>query len=217
MEGLGTSDGYSPSLGGKSEMVGYYGSGMKTIPRRRRSMMTYRIRRHAKPIGMFLVLAAVALVAAAIAPALFAQVSGSHIPAKINDGPPPPPYTVFGYLTDNLGNPALLVLVTITDNNTGAVWTNVTDDVFGFYTVDLNTQPLNWNASDTIYVYATDGTYEGSNEGIALGPGNEAYLWLNIAMNSPVGIPEFPMVIMPVIGMVAIAAVVSLKRRRGEM
>ena len=115
------------------------------------------------------------------------------------------------------GNPALLVLVTITDNNTGAVWTNVTDDVFGFYTVDLNTQPLNWNASDTIYVYATDGTYEGSNEGIALGPGNEAYLWLNIAMNSPVGIPEFPMVIMPVIGIVAIAAVVSLKRRRGEL
>jgi hypothetical protein len=203
---------------GSRETAGYYGSGRRSAPPPRKVLgMIYRVRRHARPIGLFLVFAAVALMISAIAPALFVNASGPDIPVKTEQGPPPPPYNVFGYVLDSLANPQIGVFVTITDNNTGAVWTNVSDD-YGFYMVDLRADAVvagsggvNWSYNDVIYVNATDGVFEGSNEGIAVDP----YLWLDISLT--VAIPEFPMVIVPVLGMVAIAAVVSLKRRSGEI
>lgn len=205
---------------GNRETAGYYGSGRRSAPRSRKGLgMVYRVRRHAKPIGLFLVLAAAVLTISAIAPALFVNASGSDIPAKTEQGPPPPPFNVFGYVTDSLGSPAVNILVTVTDNTTGAVWTNVSDPDFGFYMVDLRADAvvggsggINWSYDDVIYVYATDGVFEGSNESIVADP----YVWLDIAMTNT-AIPEFPMVIVPVVGMVAIAAVVSLKRRRSEL
>jgi hypothetical protein len=100
----------------------------------------------------------------------------------VNDAPPPPPYNVLGYATDGLGAPVFGAAVTVTDVNTGAVWTTVTDDVYGYYMVDLNTQPTLWVAGDTIHVDVVKGFLSGSNEGIAMSPGNEAFLWLDVSL-----------------------------------
>lgn len=122
--------------------------------------------------------------------------------------PPPAPYNVWGYVLDSLGNPAFNVPITITDTNTGAIWTSVTDTEYGYYMVNLNElNETGWNYDDTIVVVAETGTEIGTNTGTAVAPA----LQLDISM---VIIPEFTVMIVPVLGMVAIAAVVSLTRRR---
>jgi hypothetical protein len=123
--------------------------------------------------------------------------------------PPPPPYSVFGYVYDSLGNLAFSASVTVTDVTTGAVWTTITDTEYGYYLVDLESNETGWDMGDTILVEITLGTDAGFNTGVAAG----GYLQLDVSM---VAIPEFPMVIVPVVGMIAIAAVVSFTRRRDE-
>lgn len=205
MKGLDRNDGYRPTTIFDRRMVVHHGSDRKSV--------AYRVRRHAKPIGIFLMIVAVAVIVSAVAVPLTATNGPDSVPADTTQGPPPPPYNVFGYVTDAGGNPVVSVLVTVTDNNTGAEWTNVTDDTYGYYMVDLNTQVGNWSDGDIIYVYASDGAFEGSNESAV--DAGAAYLWLDIELTTV--IPEFPVLMVPVLGMVAIAAVVSLRRRRGEL
>jgi PKD repeat protein len=101
----------------------------------------------------------------------------------VNDAPPPPPYTVFGYVVDSIGNPVFLADVTITDVNTGQVWTTTSDDLYGFYMVDLNQPlPVTWAAGDTIRVDVVKGPLSGTATGIAMGPGTEAYLQLDVTV-----------------------------------
>ena len=206
MEGSGTSVGYRP---------GYYGSGIKSRPHTRSGpTMAYRVRRRAKPIGMFLVLAAVAVMIASVAPALMSH-AVANVPAKVEQGPPPPPYNVFGYVTDSVGTLMLNATVVVLDVNTSIYWNTTTDLEFGFYMVDLNSYwpAVTWNSGDIINVTVDNGALIGWNESAV--DGLAAYLQLDVVLNAT--IPEFPMVIMPVIGLVAIAAVVSLKRRRNEL
>jgi PKD repeat protein len=122
--------------------------------------------------------------------------------------PPPPPFTLFGYIYDSGGNLAFLASVTVTDLNTGAVWYAMTDDTYGYYLVYLINE-TGFTVGDTVLVEATLGT----DSGFATGVTAEAWIEVDVTM---VVIPEFSMVVLPVIGVVAIAAVVSLSRRRDE-
>lgn len=99
---------------------------------------------------------------------------------------PPPPYACFGYVKDGVGNPVFEAAVTITDLNTGTVWTTTTDAAYGYYMVDLNMYyetGVGWNTGDTIEVSAAKGGATGTAQGIAMGPGNEAFLWLDITVS----------------------------------
>jgi PKD repeat protein len=97
------------------------------------------------------------------------------------------PYVVFGYVYDPLGNPVFGAPVTITDLNTGSIWTTTTDFDYGYYMVDIRgggSLPSildgSWVPGDTIRVTVEYGGMVGSNEGIIMGPGSEAYLWLDV-------------------------------------
>jgi PKD repeat protein len=102
----------------------------------------------------------------------------------INWGPPGPPdaywYILYGMVTDNLGNPVPDTLVRVTCLETGALWYLTTDLEYGFFSLDLATNWTGWHYLDTIRVEAMKGDLYGSNQGIIFGPGNEAYLWLDI-------------------------------------
>jgi phosphatidate phosphatase APP1 len=98
---------------------------------------------------------------------------------------PPPPYNCLGYVTDALGSPVLNAPVTITDLNTGTVWTTTTDAEYGYYMLNLNMyypSPVGWAVGDTIQVSATSGTLAGSATGVAGSIGNEAYLWIDVTV-----------------------------------
>jgi PKD repeat protein len=97
--------------------------------------------------------------------------------------PPPPPYQVFGYAMDSSLAPIYGALVTVTDLRTGAIWTTVTDNEYGYYLVDLNTNMTGWAAGDTVQVVITSGSMSGSASGVAGAAGNEAYLWLDIVLS----------------------------------
>jgi PKD repeat protein len=103
----------------------------------------------------------------------------------IDQGPPPPPYTVFGYVTDTLGQPVLLAEVLVTDVNTGFTWATTTDELYGFYMVDLNIpQPSMWAGGDSIRVDVIKGILTGSATGIA--DANAAYLSLDVVVSGEV-------------------------------
>jgi hypothetical protein len=116
---------------------------------------------------------------------LVASKSVSTEAVTIDQGPPPPPYTVFGYVTDTLGQPVFLANVIVTDVNTGFVWTTMTDDLYGFYMVDLNIpQPSMWAGGDTIRVDVVKGTLTGTTEAIV--DANAAYLQLDLVVSGEV-------------------------------
>jgi PKD repeat protein len=97
--------------------------------------------------------------------------------------PPPAPYTVWGYVTDSGGSPVFGAIVTITDLSTGAVWTAITDDEYGYYWLDnLNTNETGWAVGDTIEVTASYGGMMGTNSGIAGVPPNEASLQIDVVI-----------------------------------
>jgi PKD repeat protein len=143
-----------------------------------------------------------------------AMTGSMSVPVTVSDpsDPPPMPYNVWGYVLDSIGGMAFSVPVTITDTTTGAVWSTVTDTEFGYYMVDLNLNETGWAMGHTIEVEANSGLEVGTNSGVAGALGYEAAMQLDITMVAV--IPEFSMLIVPVLGMVGIAAVVSLTRRR---
>jgi PKD repeat protein len=96
--------------------------------------------------------------------------------------PMPPPYTVFGYVTDASSNMVFGASVVVTDVRTGAIWAAVTDYVYGYYMVDLTTNMTGYAAGDTIVVSATTGLLSGTASGVVLAPGNEAYMWLDVVV-----------------------------------
>jgi len=62
----------------------------------------------------------------------------------------------------------------------------VTDAAYGFYILDLNLYypTVGWVAGDTIDVSVTMGSLSGSAQGIAKGPGNDAFMSLNVTLQS---------------------------------
>jgi hypothetical protein len=140
--------------------------------------------------------------------------TGLQVDVADHSGIPPQPYVVWGWLYDSGGAyiTGVTITVTITDLRTGAVWIVDSNPDYGYYWLDdLNTNVTGWDFDDTIQVSASFGGVDGVNSGIV----SASSLQLDITIDTV--IPEFPVVIVPVLGMVAIAAVVGYKRRQDEL
>jgi hypothetical protein len=207
MNGLDTSGG--------SGSLEYFGDGMKRMSRPKHYVRANLSRRHAKKIGVLLVF----VTAIVIASALAYSPSASESPAKTIARAPPPPNNVFGLTTDEFGGMLFDCAITILNVNSGAVnYTtsyNYEGSGYAYYEFNLNDMDGGWTDGDIIRVTATNVTLglEGQREGaITLLAG---FLSLDITLY-PVVIPEFPMVMVPVLGMVALVVVVSISRGRKE-
>jgi hypothetical protein len=183
------------------------GSDMITISRPKRLRSTYSRMMYVKFASMLVMCAAATIVVSALV-------------APVVKAPPGTPYLLYGYTYDALGNP-VEADITVTNLNTGEV--NTTNSYIvppwpldGYYEIDLNNQfPSGCTDGDLINVTAIDisGTIIGWNESAVPGGGS---MTMDVTLNGTYsGIPEFPTVIVPVAGMLALFAVVSL-RRRGE-
>jgi hypothetical protein len=154
---------------------------------------------------LFVCVAAIALIASGAALAMANRASAT---AAFDPDQPPPPYNVIGYTYDAGGTLVPGCDVNITNLRTGDYILTVSD-VNSFYQYNLNDIPSGWIVGDTINVTAQKDLAIGWNEAqTAAGP----FLWLDVHMTAI--IPEFPMVVLPVMGMLALVAVVSFRRRR---
>jgi len=132
---------------------------------------------------------------------------------------PAPPVNVFGQTFDAGGNPIICDNITIRNLRTGSVnYTATSSDPVeqanGYYEFDLNTMAGGWQDGDVINVTAVNTTLQlmGQNEGVILA--SLQFLYLNIDVVTV--IPEFPMVIVPVLGMVVVVAVLRFAGRERE-
>jgi hypothetical protein len=213
-----------------SQEVGFFGSGLRGRQRRRYPRPAKArafVKGHAKALGMLAVSLAVCVALLASAMAVPHSADGKaaqgKIPATTSQGIPPPPYPVQGYTNDSLGNP-IECYVVITDLDSGANWTgwsNFTNDGInyypGFYQINIapldSALPYEYSDGDTLEVVATSNTsLTGSNTGLVSNA--TAYTTIDVVVSTV--IPEFSVVVVPIVGLVAIVAVMS-HRRRGEL
>ena len=91
---------------------------------------------------------------------------------------------MFGYVYDPIGNLVFGAAVTLTDLNTGTVWTTTTDPVFGYYSMDLNLYypTVGWAVGDQILVEVTQGAMSGSNQGVTT---TGAFIQLDVTLVGP--------------------------------
>jgi len=210
LNGLDTSGDSRSRNVSTSPAVGFYIDRANGVPRPKSPRSAYLGKKHSKAIVVALIVfAAAIIIVSGIALAPIGKGKASE-PAKTQAPPPGPPYNILGYTYDQFGVKLPSCTVTITDLNTSQSTVVVSDAVFAAYMVDLGSFAA-WEANNTIMISAAKDTRVGENQSIvAFG---SSLLWLNTTMG--VVIPEFPMVIVPITGMVALMAVVSL-RRRGE-
>lgn len=207
LNGLDTSGDSRSRNVSTSPAVGFYIDRANGVPRPKSPRSAYLGKKHSKAIVVALIVfAAAIIIVSGIALAPIGKGKASQ-PAK-TQAPPGAPYPILGYTYDQFGVKLPSCTVTITDLNTSLSTVVVSDAVFAAYIVDLGSFTA-WEANNTIMVSAAKDTRVGENQSIVAG----SKLWLNTTMG--VVIPEFPMVIVPVTGMVALMAIVSL-RRRGE-
>lgn len=191
------------------------GSDMNAISRPKNLGSTYARMRYAKIVSMLVICAAATIVVSAIAHASVDTEKAAAPPIALADLPNIP-YLLWGYTTDALGNP-YECYVTITNLRTGEV--NTTNSFIvppwpldGYYEFDLANGPLLGYLVGDMYnvtaVSAVSGTI-GWNESAVPGGGS---MWMDVTLTETV-IPEFPMVIVPVTGMLALFVVMRLKRR----
>jgi len=203
MNGLDTSGG--------SRSFEYYGDGMKRMSRPAYRGRAYLSKRHAKMIGMLLVFVTAIVIVSAMALAPSAKES----PAKAIARPLPPPFMLFGQTFDSGGALLYNCDINITNLRSGSWNLTTSDAAFAYYEFDLmNMMDGGVLDGDTIRVTATNVGVEGQNESVlSLTTG---FMYMNVTLD-PIGIPEFPMVMVPVLGMMALVVVVSLRRRRQEL
>lgn len=188
---------------------------VKSRPKHPRS--AYARMRYAKIVSMLVICAVATVVVSAIA---HASVDTEKVaaPAAPALGPPLTPYLLWGYTTDALGNP-LECDITVTNVRTGEV--NTTNSYIvppwpldGYYEIDLANQfTSGYLDGDLINVTAINGTsigWIGWNESAVPGGGS---MTMDVTLDGTWEIPEFPMVIAPVAGMLALFLVMRLKRR----
>jgi hypothetical protein len=165
------------------------------------------VRRHAKVIGLLLVFGvAIVLVSAmSLAPA-----AKSKMPADIADRPPGTPYSIAGYTYDALGVKLPSCTVVVTDVTQGLSSPTLTSSATtAFYSTQLQTWCPDWEVGDELKVLATKGIMYGENTSLV---GGGAGTVLNVTLN--LVIPEFPVVVVPIVGMMGLFVAVSLRSRR---
>ncbi len=163
-------------------------------------------------VSMLLVLC-VAAVAVVSAVAL-TEASQATISTK---APPGTPHTIFGYTYDIDGvTPLVSCDVIITNLNTSEQIVTTSDSVEGIYSVDLSLLTLGWSYNDSLNVTAQKGAFSGWNVSLVTENPSE-YDQIDVWVKEPlILIPEFPMVILPVGGIIALVAVLGLMRRHEE-
>lgn len=208
----------------KREEIGLYADGLSSAPRPAR-----RSRMHDwgwDPKRIPVLLACIALSALLASGAVVAFAGSGVVRATIsmpmlseaseggiapNQAPPPPPYEIFGFTYADAGKTTVLpdCIVNITNTRTGDWNLTFSTADYGFYRFDLWNQTNDWQVGDIINVTAYKDMAIGWTEAEATGG---AYIWADVCLTAV--IPEFPMVVLPVVGMLAVLAVVSFVRRR---
>ncbi|MCX6658474.1 MAG: hypothetical protein NTY62_07310 [Euryarchaeota archaeon] len=207
--GLDTSGDSRSRNASASPAVGFCIDRAKVVSRPKSPKSAHLGKRHSKAIVALLVFAAAIVIVSGIALAPVGKEKALH-PAETQGPPPGTPYNVFGYTYDAVGAKLPDCSVTITDLTTGDSKVTVSDPTFAAYMVSLPSFAPTWDYGDDIKITATKDVRIGENQSIVAG----SKLWLNATLD--VQIPEFPMVIVPVTGMIVLMAVVSLRRRSEE-
>ncbi len=183
-----------------------HGSGMSMISRSMSCEPAGSGRRHARALSVFAVCVVAGIIISAIALVSVGYQNMAHTQA------PGQPHSVRGYIYDTDGVTKVAgANVNITNVDTGASNNATISSINGYYNFDLNTLLGGWNTGDQVRAVAWLGIVSGENETIITGVG--ANEWLNVTMGTVIVIPEFPMVLLPISGMLVLFAVVSLKRR----
>lgn len=206
--------------------IGFYGSGRKDAAFRRDVVRRAGALR--RPIGrrnvMLLALLAVALVASGAAAALLGSGPATLVPegpadgARTTygpgyDGPPLPPLLIFGYVY-YMGTPVAGATVTLTNQNTSETSDPYITGSDGLYMLQLADLPSGYSPGNVIVVTAEKASEMLIGSGSYTVTGTEpGYAQLDINM---VLIPEFPTLIIPVVGMVAVVAAVRLVRAKRD-
>lgn len=158
----------------------------------------------------------IAVVVSAIAVKLPAtkEMADAEVPVGTSRAPPPN-YYVWGVVKDSGGNPLVGAEVTILIVRTGAN-DMMLSTATGMYQFDLANCPNETEEyyidGDELIVEAVMGMDFGSSSGCVDTSTN------NVQIDVQMGtvIPEFPMVIAPVAGMLALFAIVRFRRRKAE-
>ena len=189
--------------------VSSHGSGMSVISRSKGCEPTGPGRRHTRALSVF----AVCVVAGIIISAIALVSVGYQNAAQVKDLEIP--HAVRGYITDVGGVTRVAgASVNITNLNTTAYDNTTTSSSSGYYNFDLNSLSGGFSAGNIVTAVAWFGTSSGENVTIITGIGpNE---WLNVTLGTVIVIPEFPMVILPISGMLVLFAVVSFRRRHED-
>lgn len=193
-----------------SRAVGYYGNGRKGISGPKRSRSAHLSERRTRTMGLiFVCVVAVVIVSAfAMTSADNGSTGQPRVPADVKQIiPPPPGFLIGGYTYDEFGAKLPDCAVTITHVKTGN-FTTANSGSLSFYYV----QPT-WPdmlVGDLIKVTAVKDSMSGENQSaIPSGPNMMIDVTLNVL------IPEFPMLIAPIVGMgVIVCGVATLERRR---
>lgn len=191
--------------------VSSHGSGMSVISRSMSCEPAGARRRHTRTLSVFAVCVVAGIIISAIALVSVGYQNAAHVQA------PGQPHSVRGYICDVDGVTRVAgANVNITNLRTGS-WNNATVSAGnGYYNYDLNGLSGSWDVDDTIraVAWSTSLSLDGENFTVLTGVGSGE--WLNVTLGTVIVIPEFPMVLLPISGMLVLFAVVSLRRRHED-
>jgi len=166
--------------------------------------------RFAKIVSMLVVCAAATIVVSVIA---HASVDSKKVIAQDLL----PPYNLQGFTTDVTGLIPYACDVWVTNMRTHESATTTSYPEDGYYIIDVqHAWPSAFIVGDRVNVTATNfsALLIGWNEQPIPGGGS---MWMDVILDGTWdGIPEFPMVIVPVMGMMALFVVVGLRRKGRE-
>jgi len=189
------------------------GSDLIAVSRPKRLRSTYARMRYAKIVSMLVICAAAIAVVSAVA---YASVSSEK--ARALDLLPP--YMWQGFITDTVGNPNYNCTVTITNVRTGESNITWSDPFDGYYGMDIqHALPSAFLPGDLINVTAINETADligWTEQAVPTPPGGSFWGGDVVLDGTYSAIPEFPMVIVPVMGMMILFVAVGLRRKGRE-
>jgi hypothetical protein len=161
---------------------------------------------------LFACIAVAVVVSGAVLLSLGDDAQQAGIPGASSDfGAPPMPHPIVGYTYSSDGvTPLGDCTVTITNVRLG-ISDVTTSDGTGLYQYDLVDMVEPYLVGDEILVEAEKDSMSGSSVGYVTA---EPFDMINVTLDTV--IPEFSMVIVPVVGMLALFTVVGLRRRKAK-